>query len=76
MKNYTSRQIAPQLYREDTGLACATRAKFWRVERIGKRVKLIVNDDPYTSIDIHSKADLKIADFLVRELKNNKEFKK
>ena len=35
-----------------------------------------MNDDPYTSIDIHSKADLKIADFLVRELKNNKEFKK
>ena len=23
MKNYTSRQIAPKLYREDTGLACA-----------------------------------------------------
>ena len=22
MKNYTSRQIAPKLYREDTGLAC------------------------------------------------------
>jgi CMP-N,N'-diacetyllegionaminic acid synthase len=76
MKNYTSRQIAPKLYREDTGLACATRAKFWRVgKRIGKKVELIVNDDPYTSIDIHSKADLKIADFLVRELKNNKEFK-
>ena len=28
MKEYTSRQVAPILYREDTGLACATRAKF------------------------------------------------
>ena len=38
MKEYTSRQIAPILYREDTGLACATRAKFWRKgKRIGNK---------------------------------------
>ena len=30
MKEYTSRQIAPKLFREDTGITCATRAKFWR----------------------------------------------
>ena len=30
MKSYTSRQIGTKLYREDTGLACATRSKFWR----------------------------------------------
>lgn len=76
MRNYTSRQIAPKLYREDTGLACATRAKFWREgKRIGKKVKLIINHDTNTSIDIHSKADLKLADFIVKQLKNNKEFR-
>lgn len=62
MKSYTSRQIAPSLFREDTGLACATRSKFWRKgKRIGKKVKLIINEDPFTGIDIHSKKDLFLA---------------
>ena len=41
MNSYTSRQIAPALYREDTGLASATRAKFWRKGReLGKESAL------------------------------------
>ena len=38
MKEYTSRQIAPKLFREDTGITRATRAKFWRK---GKRIEIM-----------------------------------
>ena len=63
MNNYTSRQIAPALYREDTGLASATRSKFWRNgKRIGKKVYLIVNEDTFSGIDIHTKKDLYLAE--------------
>ena len=56
MKSYTSRQVGQKLYREDTGLASATRSIFWRKgKRIGKNVKFIVNEDSFTGIDIHSK---------------------
>jgi CMP-N,N'-diacetyllegionaminic acid synthase len=73
MKNYTSRQIAPKLYREDTGLACATRSKFWRKgKRIGKKVHFIVNEDSITGIDIHSEMDLFLANKIVKYLKKKK----
>ncbi len=73
MNNYTSRQIAPKLFREDTGLACATRSHFWRKgKRIGKEVEFIVNEDSITGIDIHTKIDLEIAKFLVKFLKKQK----
>ncbi len=73
MKEYTSRQIAPVLYREDTGLACATRAKFWRKgKRIGNKVHFIVNQDSITGIDIHNKFDLFIANQVLKFLKKNK----
>ena len=53
MKDYTSRQIAPKLYREETGLACATRAKFWRKgKRIGTKVKFIISNHSFTGFDI------------------------
>ena len=73
MNSYTSRQIAPKLFREDTGLASATKAKFWRKgKRIGKNVKFIINNDSITGIDIHTKIDLKIADFIIKYLKRKK----
>ncbi len=73
MKEYTSRQVAPILYREDTGLACATRAKFWRKgKRIGNKVHFIVNQDSVTGIDIHNKFDLFIANQVLKYLKKNK----
>ena len=60
MKNYHSRQTAPKLFREETGLACATRSKFWRKgKRIGKKVKLMVRNDPFTGIDINNKDEWK-----------------
>ena len=71
MKNYTSRQIGQKLFREDTGIASATRAKFWRKgKRIGKKVRFIVNKDPFTGIDIHSKKDLFLAEMAMRYSKN------
>lgn len=72
MNSYTSRQISPKLFREDTGLASASRAYFWRNgKRIGKKVKLIINEDSFTSIDIHDQKDLKMADFAIKYLIKN-----
>lgn len=73
MNNYTSRQISPKLFREDTGLASASRSYLWRRgKRIGKKVKLIVNEDSFTGIDIHDQRDLKLAEYAISYLiKNN-----
>ena len=73
MNKYTSRQIAPQLFREDTGLASASRSSLWRKgKRIGKRVKLIINNDSFTGIDIHEKKDLDLANFAIKYLVKKK----
>ncbi len=73
MNNYTSRQISPKLFREDTGLASASRSYLWRQgKRIGKKVKIIVNDDSFTGIDIHDEKDLQLANFAMRYLVKNK----
>lgn len=73
MNSYTSRQIAPKLFREDTGLASATLAKFWKNgKRIGKKVKIIVNEDPFSGIDIHTEKDLYLAEMAMRFLKKKK----
>jgi len=51
------------IYREDTGLACASRAWLWRAgRRIGDKVEIIPNDDPATDIDIHDEFDLHMAE--------------
>ncbi len=69
MDKYTSRQISPKLFREDTGLASASRSYLWRRgKRIGKKVKLIINEDSFTGIDIHDQRDLKLADFAIKYL--------
>ena len=73
MRSYTSRQVGQRLYREDTGLASATRAKFWRKgKRIGKKVSFIINNEPFTGIDIHTKQDLYLAETAMRYAKKNK----
>ena len=73
MKEYTSRQIAPKLFREDTGITCATRAKFWRKgKRIGNNVKFIINKDSITGLDIHNEMDLEIAKAALKYLKRKK----
>ena len=55
MAFYSSRQEKKPIYREDTGLACASRASLWRVgKRIGDNVEIIINENFETSIDIHN----------------------
>ncbi|MBT0963465.1 acylneuraminate cytidylyltransferase family protein [Denitromonas iodatirespirans] len=69
MRDYSSRQIREKLYREDTGLACASRARLWREgRRIGDRVHLMPNNLPETSIDIHTDFDLFLAEKAIEYL--------
>jgi CMP-N-acetylneuraminic acid synthetase len=63
MAVYSSRQVRRAVVREDTGLACASRAWLWREgRRIGDRVDVVVNDDDFTAIDIHQAEDLQLAE--------------
>jgi len=67
MREYGSRQVRKHIIREDTGLGCVTRAKFWRNgRRIGDKVHIKVIDDSFSSIDIHSYEDLAIANFALK----------
>jgi CMP-N,N'-diacetyllegionaminic acid synthase len=62
MAVYSSRQVRRRVVREDTGLGCASRAYLWRQgRRIGDRVEIIVNEDDFTAIDIHTEEDLRLA---------------
>lgn len=62
MSIYSSRQVRRSIVREDTGLACASRAELWRQgRRIGDKVDIIEIDDPFTAIDIHHLEDLELA---------------
>ena len=50
---YGPRQKREHVYREDTGLACATRAEFVRQgKRLGPRVSIVANTDAASFIDI------------------------
>jgi len=59
-----ARQLKPHIYREDTGLASATRARVLTEEkkRIGDNVKII----PHTQfcVDIHTDFDFKLAEVI------------
>ncbi len=60
------------VYREDTGLASASRSEIWKTgRRIGDSVEIIVVEDTMHSIDIHTIEDLKIAEYVYR-LRNQK----
>jgi CMP-N-acetylneuraminic acid synthetase len=72
MKTYSSRQEKKAIYREDTGLACASRAVFWRKgQRIGDNVEILINDNLQTSIDIHDEFDFYMAEKALDYLKRN-----
>lgn len=74
MKTYSSRQIKKPIVREDTGLTCASRARLWRNgKRIGDKVEILLNDDSFTSLDIHTKDDLKLAKAALK-IKGKKNF--
>ena len=61
MSKYSSRQIRKKIIREDTALACVSRANLWRKgKRIGNNVEIIQNDDPFTGLEIHDIQDLKL----------------
>lgn len=62
MADYSSRQVRRKIVREDTGIVCASRAWLWRDgRRIGDKVEIIQNEDPFTGIDIHTEEDLSLA---------------
>jgi CMP-N-acetylneuraminic acid synthetase len=65
---YGPRQKKEPVYREDTGLACATRASLIKAgKRLGDRVDIIENDDDASSIDIHTEFDFWLADKVLSE---------
>ena len=67
MAGYSSRQIRRHVVREDTGLMCVSRAWLWREgRRIGDNIDIIVNEDDFTSIDIHHEEDLRLANEAVK----------
>ena len=50
---YAARQKREHVYREDTGLACATRAEFIKQgKRLGPRVSIVANTDAGSFIDV------------------------
>lgn len=69
MRDYSSRQVRQAIYREDTGLGCASRSWLWREgRRIGDNVHLIVNSNSETFVDIHEEMDLYMAEMLISYL--------
>lgn len=73
-EKYGPRQLKEPIFREDTGLGCATRAYLIleKGRRLGDKVVLIPNPD--FTIDIHSELDLWLAEKLLRERKDFKKY--
>ena len=70
MSTYSSRQIRQTIWREDTGLASASRASLWREgRRIGDKVEIISNGLTETAIDIHDEFDLFLAEKAIEWLR-------
>ena len=71
MRDYSNRQVRSSIYREDTGLACASRSWLWRLgRRIGDNNHMIINDDFETCIDIHTELDLYLAEAAIKYFKD------
>jgi len=65
-----SRREREPLYREDTGIACATRVNFIKQERrIGNNIDVVVNDLEFSFLDIHDEVDLWLAEKCIEKLK-------
>ena len=63
------RQIKKTIYREDTGIALASRFKFLKqLKRLGKNVYIAPYNSVCGIIDIHAAEDLKIANFILKKL--------
>ena len=64
------RQEKEPLYREDTGLALATRGKVVMAgKRIGENCQIVQYDQDVSFIDIHSEFDLWLSELIIRERK-------
>lgn len=62
------RQRREPVYREDTGLALATRTEvILSGRRLGDRCLVIPHDHPGAFIDIHTELDLRLAEMLIRQ---------
>lgn len=71
-----SRWIREPLYREDTGIALATKAEFIKEERrIGDNVDVIINPLEFSFIDIHDPMDLWLAETVIQKLKEEDKLK-
>lgn len=71
-----SRWIREPIYREDTGIALATKAEFIKKERrIGDNVDVIVNPLEFSFVDIHDPMDLWLAETIIQKLKETGELK-
>lgn len=67
-RGYGPRQTKSVVIREDTGLACATRADLVRAGlRIGQRAKIIEDDDYIPAIDVQYPFDLWLANKVIEE---------
>lgn len=68
-RKYITRQEEKRFFiREDTGLACATRIQvIRRGERVGNPVKILLNDDPNSGIDIHNQESLELAEWILKK---------
>lgn len=65
---YGPRQKKEPLYREDTGLACATRVEFIKQgRRLGDTVDIVINREELPSVDIHDSLDLWLAEKIISE---------
>ena len=72
MREYSNRQVRRAIYREDTGLVCASRAELWRNgRRIGDKVIILPHNETETAIDIHTAFDLFLAEQAITYLKEH-----
>ncbi|MBX3441626.1 MAG: acylneuraminate cytidylyltransferase family protein [Planctomyces sp.] len=66
--SHLPRQQKPPVYREDTGIALASRASVIHSgRRIGDRVAIVPHESRGEFIDIHTADDLRLANFLIEK---------
>lgn len=67
-RGYAPRQQKEPIFREDTGLACASRVSVIKKgQRIGENVMIIPNDDPASFIDIHDQFSFWLAEKVITD---------
>lgn len=64
---YGPRQKSEPVYREDTGIACATRASLVKEgKRVGRNVRILENKDELSHVDLHDPDDLWLAEQIAK----------